>query len=173
MAPQTRLFLQAVDTDPQWVLTLFTGSTHLYLRRGCDMLSRARQAEREGRLWWPELPEALIARAHLWLTSGPAGFQQALTHFRTAVDRRLTLGLAAYGPMVDLWLRMGRPDLARQYLRKQVARIKDPALGLPDGHRRSMLARIEQIQKAIDRRQRPDAAAPRSSDAEQEPYWWR
>jgi len=172
-APQTLLFLQAIDTNPQWVLTLFTGSTHLYLRRGCDMLSRARQAEQEGRIWWPELPEALISRAHLWLTSGPAGFQQALTYFRTAVDRRLTLGLVAYGPMVDLWLRMGRPDLARQYLRQQVAKIKDPALGLPDGHRRSMLARIEQIQQAIDRRQRPDAAAPQPSNAEQEPYWWR
>jgi hypothetical protein len=169
----TRLFLQAIDTNPQWVLTLFTGSTHLYLRRGCDMLSRVRRAEQEGRLWWPDSPDALIARAHLWRASGPAGFQQALNYFRAAVDGRLALGPAAYGPMVDLWLRMGKPDLARQYLRHQVARIKDPALGLPDGARRSMLAQIQRIQQAIDRRETPSPAAPQPSDEEQEPYWWR
>ncbi|HUW84567.1 MAG TPA: hypothetical protein VMZ31_17430 [Phycisphaerae bacterium] len=170
MTPSTRLFLPAIDTSPQWVLTLYTGTTHLYLRRGCDMLSRVRQAEQEGRLWWPELPEALIARAHLWLARGPDGFQQSLTYFRAAVDGRLTLGLVVYPRMVDLWLRMGRPDYARQYLREQAARIRDPAVGLSDGVRRNLLARIEQIQQAMDRREAPGTAAPETFDAEQKEY---
>ena len=134
------------------------------------MLSRVRQAEQEGRLWWPELPEALIARAHLWLARGPDGFQQSLTYFRAAVDGRLTLGPVVYPRMVDLWLRMGRPDHARQYLREQAARISDPAVGLGDGVRRNLLARIEQIQQALDRREAPGTAAPETFDAEQKEY---
>ena len=173
LTERTRLLLQTVDTSPQWVLTLYTGSTHLFLRRGSDMLARVLNAERQGRLWWPELPEAMIARAHLWLGIGPAGLQKSLSYFRAAVDGRPRLGFIVYPRMVDLWLRMGRPDLARQYLREQVARINDPDVGLSDGIRRNLLNRIEQLRQAVGRREAPGPATPRSSDTEQEQYWWR
>jgi hypothetical protein len=134
--------LETLGDSKEWRLALYTGDSHLFLRLGSAAWERVVRQEREGRLWWPDVPEALLTRANLWTSTPPPDYPRALGYYRQAVQRKPLLGLQCYRPITQMSFDIEGPEAAARYVRGQLAQLSRPVDGLEEDARTALLGRL-------------------------------
>ncbi len=123
--PETQLLDHALRGAPDWLLTLQTSASVLYMRRGSPPLERVAALERADQLRWPPTPSALATRGVIWLSTEPADEPRGVGFLLAAVEQDVSAGDVAYEPLLAHWLRAGQSAEAATFFRQQRSRVEN------------------------------------------------
>jgi hypothetical protein len=168
-----RGLLETFADSQDWRLALYTGESNLFLRSGSAAWERVVRREREGRLWWPDVPEALLSRANFWTSTAPPDYPRALGYYREAVQRKPLLGLRCYRAITQMVFDFEGPDAAARYVRGQMERLSQPVEGLDANAQKALLQELEFCWRSLGGATaggRPAATQPTPTVRK---YWWQ
>lgn len=114
----------AVERDEEWKNVLFTPRWALFLREDSPPERRFRQLAAEGRLWWPDLPEAGLSRANLCLSLSPPDLAGALQAWSGAVRADFRFAGPCYPSIARMLRRLDRVEEGRRYFAMEAQRLE-------------------------------------------------
>ncbi|MEP0845227.1 MAG: hypothetical protein HRF50_00240 [Phycisphaerae bacterium] len=141
----------AVEQDAEWKNVLFTPRWALFLRQDSPPERRVRQLAAEGRLWWPDLPEAGLARANLCLSLSPPDFAGALQAWNGAVRADFRFAGACYPSIARMLRRLNRVDEGRRYFASEAQRFEQAGGAMDEKLRAAVQAALRRAREILER----------------------
>lgn len=141
-----------VSRLPKWLPILTTGRSSLLLRNPSPALTDLGRMEREGRLWWPDLPLVDVSRANIYLYTEPRDERRAVELLRSALSKDPLLGKAIYPQLTAVWVGTGQRDRAWWFFQTELQKVDDPATPLGESDREELRIVIGRCRTILDKR---------------------
>jgi len=145
---QYATLVDLLDRHPGWLRVVECSNGILWVRGGTALFDEVARRERQNDLWWPDLPETMLARGLLWVRSKPSDPLRAVELWKEAVARDPLMGFDAYGWIVRATRSTPYAGQTAAYLQAEAYRVKTLP-GLTAEQRRSLLDVLSQCQQHL------------------------
>ncbi len=139
---------ELLTKHPDWRYVFRARRGDILARLDSPFFEELARREMADDLWWPDEPQAMLARGDLWAVIRPNDMRRAAGYWREAIDWRLGLGQYYWPAVTQALLQGGGAARARTYLAEQTERVRQ-ADGISPAQRSELLQTLAHCERMI------------------------